>query len=74
MRCQKKRCVSCGTFAAENMPEFLDLGLEKGRLCWYTDSMDNTFLIENVPGAQNLVVAIGGSGHGFKVLPALRNM
>jgi len=59
------------TFAAENMPELLDLELEKGRLCWYTDSVDNNFLIDRVPGVENLVVASGGSGHGFKFLPVL---
>lgn len=58
-------------FAAENMPELLDIELEKGRLCWYTDSVDNNFLIDYVPGVGNLVVASGGSGHGFKFLPVL---
>jgi len=58
-------------FTAENMPELLDLELEKGRLCWYTDSVDNNFLIDRVPGVENVIVASGGSGHGFKFLPVL---
>lgn len=41
-------------------------------MCWYTDSMDNNFLIDYVPGYQDsLFVASGGSGHGFKFLPVL---
>lgn len=58
-------------FAADNMPELLDIELEKGRLCWYTDSVDNNFLVDYVPGVDNLVAASGGSGHGFKFLPVL---
>ncbi|CAH0020494.1 unnamed protein product [Clonostachys rhizophaga] len=43
----------------------------KTRLCWYTDSFDNHFVIDFVPGYKGLMVATGGSGHGFKFLPTL---
>lgn len=59
------------TFCQENMPDLLELELEYERLCWYTDSVDNSFLIAYVPGTEGLVVASGGSGHGFKFLPVL---
>jgi len=59
------------SFCEENMPELLGLELEYERLCWYTDSVNNSFLIDYVPGVENLVVASGGSGHGFKFLPVL---
>lgn len=59
------------TFVAENMPDLLELDLSNCRLCWYTDSVDNSFLIDYVPGTEGLVVASGGSGHGFKFLPVL---
>lgn len=58
-------------FCAENLPELLELPVETARLCWYTDSVDNDFLIDYVPGVEGLVVASGGSGHGFKFLPVL---
>ena len=58
-------------FCEENMPELLELELDRGRLCWYSDTVDNSFLIDYVPGVENLVVANGGSGHGFKFLPVL---
>ncbi|CAK4032624.1 L-saccharopine oxidase [Lecanosticta acicola] len=59
------------TFCAENLPDLLELDLSKCRLCWYTDSVDNDFLIDHVAGTRGLVVASGGSGHGFKFLPVL---
>ena len=59
------------TFCEENLPDLLELELERGRLCWYSDTVDNSFLIDFVPGLENVVVANGGSGHGFKFLPVL---
>ncbi|KAF2161450.1 hypothetical protein M409DRAFT_69794 [Zasmidium cellare ATCC 36951] len=59
------------SFCEENLPDLLELPLSTIRLCWYTDSVDNSFLIDYVPDVANLVVASGGSGHGFKFLPVL---
>lgn len=58
-------------FCKENMQDLLGLDMYRGRLCWYTDSVDNSFLIDQVPGSPGLMVAGGGSGHGFKFLPVL---
>lgn len=58
-------------FCMENMQDLLELEMNRGRLCWYTDSVDNSFLIDRVPGMSGLMVASGGSGHGFKFLPVL---
>ncbi|EGE77463.2 hypothetical protein BDDG_00400 [Blastomyces dermatitidis ATCC 18188] len=44
------------------------IGISGNRLCWYTDSFDNQFVIDHRPG---VVVATGGSGHAFKFLPAI---
>ncbi|SMR59112.1 unnamed protein product [Zymoseptoria tritici ST99CH_1E4] len=59
------------TFCVTHLPDLLTLDLTTCRLCWYTDSVDNSFLIDYVPKHENLVVASGGSGHGFKFLPVL---
>lgn len=59
------------SFVEENLSDLLELDLSNLRLCWYTDSVDNSFLIDYVPSVEGLVVASGGSGHGFKFLPVL---
>lgn len=41
------------------------------RLCIYCDTFDGDFLIDYIPGVEGLVVASGGSGHGFKFAPIL---
>ncbi|WVQ75719.1 hypothetical protein IAR50_005349 [Cryptococcus sp. DSM 104548] len=49
-----------------------DIGITGTRMCWYTDSVDNSFVVDYVPGyGGGLFVASGGSGHGFKFLPVL---
>ncbi|KAK7716568.1 hypothetical protein SLS57_006596 [Botryosphaeria dothidea] len=58
-------------FCKENLPELLQLPIETARLCWYTDSVDNDFLVDYLPGTEGLMVCSGGSGHGFKFLPVL---
>lgn len=58
-------------FVAKNLPELTPFGITGVRNCWYTDSIDNDFVVAEVPGQSGLVVCSGGSGHGFKFLPVL---
>ncbi|KAG9250815.1 putative sarcosine oxidase [Emericellopsis atlantica] len=53
------------------MPELASegIGIAKTRICWYTDTFDNHFVVDRVPRTQGLMVATGGSGHAFKYLP-----
>ena len=51
--------------------ELLRFGISSTKLCWYTDSIDNSFLVDYVPGKPKVAVCSGGSGHGFKFLPIL---
>ncbi|EXA30897.1 hypothetical protein FOVG_17773 [Fusarium oxysporum f. sp. pisi HDV247] len=64
-----------GSFVAQHMPEVLQEVGEVAftRLCWYTDTFDNHFVIDRVPGQDGLMVATGGSGHAFKFLPNIGN-
>ncbi|PWN26707.1 FAD dependent oxidoreductase [Jaminaea rosea] len=39
------------------------------RICWYSDTHDENWIIDEHPDVENLVVAGGDSGHGFKFLP-----
>lgn len=64
--------ASCRSFASGCRLIVQDIGITDTRMCWYTDSLDNNFLIDYVPGySQSLFVCSGGSGHGFKFLPVL---
>ncbi|KAE9581499.1 L-pipecolate oxidase [Colletotrichum fructicola] len=57
---------------AEAFPELVEFGFTDSRLCWYTDSIDNDYVIDYVPGySKSLFICTGGSGHAFKFLPIL---
>ncbi|KAM6509895.1 hypothetical protein FALCPG4_017530 [Fusarium falciforme] len=57
---------------AQAFPELTEFGFTDSRLCWYTDSIDNDYVIDYVPGySDSLFICTGGSGHGFKFLPVL---
>ncbi|KND91998.1 L-pipecolate oxidase [Tolypocladium ophioglossoides CBS 100239] len=57
---------------AEAFPELADFGFTDSKLCWYTDSIDNDYVIDFVPGySDSLFICTGGSGHAFKFLPIL---
>lgn len=58
-------------FIHEFLPELEPLGIAMTRVCWYTDTFDNHFIVDQVPGLEGLMVATGGSGHAFKYLPIL---
>src|SRR3954471_6822918 len=36
------------------------------RICMYTNSPDSHFIIDQLPDKENVVIACGFSGHGFK--------
>ncbi|EXJ83397.1 hypothetical protein A1O1_07019 [Capronia coronata CBS 617.96] len=58
-------------FIADFLPDLPanGVGIDLTRLCWYTDSWDNHFVIDHVPGRRGVFVATAGSGHAFKFLP-----
>ncbi|KAF2008879.1 putative sarcosine oxidase [Aaosphaeria arxii CBS 175.79] len=62
-------------FLDEYLPQLAAEGIEisKTRICWYTDTYDNHFVIDYVPQTRGLMVATGGSGHAFKYLPNIGN-
>jgi sarcosine oxidase/L-pipecolate oxidase/L-saccharopine oxidase len=51
------------------VPELQAHKLFGSKICWYGDREDSHFLIDKVPGYNNLYVATGDSGHGYKFLP-----
>ncbi len=58
-------------FVVTYMPELQGLEITATKLCWYTDSVDDSFMVDRVPGRPRVMVCSGGSGHGFKFLPIL---
>jgi glycine/D-amino acid oxidase-like deaminating enzyme len=56
---------------AERFPELASAPLVESRVCQYENSPDGHLLIGAVPGADNAWIAGGGSGHGFKLGPAV---
>ncbi|TDZ16290.1 L-pipecolate oxidase [Colletotrichum orbiculare MAFF 240422] len=60
-------------FVSIFVPDLAGKSFYSTKLCWYTDSLDNSFVIDYVPSyaEQSVFVCTGGSGHGAKFLPVL---
>lgn len=58
-------------FLERTFPALAGLAPASGRICLYCDTFDGNFLIDHDPDRPGLVVAAGGSGHGFKFAPVL---
>ncbi|KAF2500120.1 fructosyl amine:oxygen oxidoreductase [Lophium mytilinum] len=56
---------------AEVVPHLADRPFSFARICWDADTPDRFFLIDRHPEVSNLMVAVGGSGHGFMTNPAV---
>ena len=61
----------CRRFLAAALPSLSGAPVVGRRICLYCDSFDGDFLIDRDPEHPGLVVATGGSGHGFKFAPVL---
>lgn len=51
------------------MPDLEFHKFTDSRVCWVSDTCDSNFLIDVVPYLENVFVASGDSGHGYKFLP-----
>jgi sarcosine oxidase len=56
---------------AERFPELANAPLLESRVCQYENSPDGHLIIDRHPRAENVWIAGGGSGHGFKLGPAV---
>ncbi|MDP9193716.1 MAG: FAD-dependent oxidoreductase [Acidobacteriota bacterium] len=56
---------------AERFPELAKAPLLESRVCQYENSPDGHLIIDRHPNASNVWFAGGGSGHGFKLAPAV---
>lgn len=55
----------------QRFPGLAGAPLVEARVCQYEASASGNFLIDQLPGAANVWLVGGGSGHGFKMGPAL---
>lgn len=53
------------SFLRDTMPQLANRPFSFARICWCADTPDRNFLICRHPEKKNLVLAVGGSGHGF---------
>ncbi|MDE0025151.1 MAG: FAD-dependent oxidoreductase [Spirochaetaceae bacterium] len=58
-------------FVRRRLPALAAGTVVEGRSCLYTNTPDDHFLVDRVPGSERIFVAGGGSGHGFKFGGAL---
>jgi monomeric sarcosine oxidase len=59
---------------AERFPELARAPLVAAEVCQYENSPDGHLIIDRHPEASNVWIAGGGSGHGFKLSPAVGEM
>jgi glycine/D-amino acid oxidase-like deaminating enzyme len=61
-------------YMAYRFPGMKDAPLVEARVCQYEQTVDSHFIIDRHPFSENVWLAGGGSGHGFKHGPALGEM
>lgn len=62
---------SARAFLSERFPALANAPLLESRVCQYESTSSGDFLIDRHPGFDNVWLAGGGSGHGFKHGPAV---
>lgn len=67
----KEGIARAHSFLAERFPELAKAPLIAAEVCQYENSPDGHLIIDRHPQAKNVWLAGGGSGHGFKLAPAV---
>jgi glycine/D-amino acid oxidase-like deaminating enzyme len=55
----------------DRFPALTDAPLVEARVCQYEASTDGNYLVDRHPALENVWLVGGGSGHGFKMGPAM---
>ena len=61
-------------YLRQRFPAMAGAPLVESRVCQYENSIDHDFILDRHPEAENVWIAGGGSGHGFKHGPAMGEM
>jgi sarcosine oxidase len=67
---QEKDVTEVKNFVRKYLPGLTEEILE-GKICLYTLTPDEHFIIDFYPGRSHIVIAVGFSGHGFKFAPVI---
>ncbi|MGK0357936.1 MAG: glycine/D-amino acid oxidase-like deaminating enzyme [Bradymonadia bacterium] len=59
------------SFLSDALPALADAPIANTHSCAYSDMFDGHFLIDRHPDRPGVIVASGGSGHGFKFTPLI---
>jgi glycine/D-amino acid oxidase-like deaminating enzyme len=62
---------SAREYVARRFPALASAPLVESRVCQYENSTDHHFIVDRHPEAANVWILGGGSGHGFKMGPAV---
>lgn len=65
------RIADARAFLAERFPALADAPLVGGTVCQYENTSNGDFVLDRHPAFDNVWIAGGGSGHGFKHGPAV---
>lgn len=66
-----ERVLAARAYVAERFPALADSPVVDARVCQYENTSNGDFLIDRHPAFENVWIAGGGSGHGFKHGPAI---
>ena len=66
-----ERLTAVRAYLAKRFPALAKAPLQESRICQYLNSPDGHFVIDRHPEANNLWIAGAGTGHGFKLGPAV---
>jgi sarcosine oxidase len=65
------KIAAARAYVAERFPALRDAPIVDSRVCQYENTSNGDFLIDHHPAFDNVWIAGGGSGHGFKHGPAI---
>jgi sarcosine oxidase len=65
------KLAAARAYVAERFPALADSPVIDARVCQYENTSNGDFLIDRHPAYENVWIAGGGSGHGFKHGPAV---
>jgi glycine/D-amino acid oxidase-like deaminating enzyme len=69
-----ERLEEARRYVAFRFPGMKDAPVVETRVCQYENTPDHDYILDQHPHAQNVWIAGGGSGHGFKNGPAVGEM